>query len=192
MRCSTRCVRSGGITSTCRRHRRAFGNACGASDKAIVGYCKAEDREIALGAHPRPASLLHRFGHVAGSQVIEAPRKLARNHLLSTEPTPAIGGSSYGWREAPPCERRIHFPHQRNPARGQRSRHSATSKLGGAKAVTGGADARRRPSTSTVCTLVDCARFEVPLSRVTRLGLPCLSGVPGTPGSMGSYQAPVA
>src|SRR5258706_1726331 len=63
---------------------------------------------------------------------------------------------------------------------------------GGSNAVTGGASALRSTCTSTVWATDDCPSFELPPSLVTRLGLPCLSSVPGRPGSSGSYHAPVA
>ena len=65
---------------------------------------------------------------------------------------------------------------------------------GGTKAVTSGSGpANRSTSTRAVCALLHCASREVPLSRVSTLGLPCLSRLPnGVAGFAGSNQAPVA
>ncbi len=64
---------------------------------------------------------------------------------------------------------------------------------GGWCAVTAGAGrSQRSTSTKSECADGPCASFDVPLSKVSTLGLPCLSSVPRRPGSSGSYHAPVA
>src|SRR5690606_13159337 len=70
---------------------------------------------------------------------------------------------------------------------------AVATKAGGSKAVIGGGSpAKRSTSTRQLCALQPCERLDAPTSGHRTLGLPCLSSVPGCPGTSGSYHAPVA
>lgn len=69
---------------------------------------------------------------------------------------------------------------------------SRVTKAGWSNAFTGGSGSSERSMcTRQLCALVHCARFDVPASCVSTLGLPCTSKLPKVAGSRGSYQAPV-